>query len=150
MMKNNKGLTMIELLATILILGILTGLAFNTYLKYIAKTREKAYDFLIESSISATEAYLMDHQNVTKVNFDTLVNNGYLESSRDPGDEENNCIGTVKIIKQTFTDDRLLDKNDVVVDLCCKNVNYQYNSSTDQKVKTADCQAERNSEDYTG
>ena len=138
MKKNNKGFTMIELLAAIVILGILTGLAFNTYFRYIEKTKEQAYDTLASSAISATESYLMDHPTATQVDFNTLVEQQYLETTKDPGNKERTCTGTVKITKEVG-DLNKLDKNDFTVNLCCSLKNITY--TKDGKTETSTCNA---------
>lgn len=138
MKKNNKGFTMIELLATIVILGILTGFAFNTYFRYITSTREKAYDTLASSAISATESYLMDHPTATQVDFNTLVENEYLETTKDPGNKEGTCRGVVRITKEVG-DLNKLDKNDFTVNLCCSLKNITY--TKDGKTETSTCNA---------
>ena len=41
---NNKGFTLVEILATIAILGILSGIVIGGVQKYIEKSRQQAYD----------------------------------------------------------------------------------------------------------
>ena len=136
--KNNKGFTMLELLATVTILGILTTLAIQAYGKYIYKTEEKAYDFLASSAISATEEYLMDHQNITEVDIDTLVEKQYLESAKDPGNKERSCTGTVKVAEIEATDLKKLDKNEFIVNLCCSKKNIKYTKDGKQEIASCD------------
>ena len=143
----NKGFTMVELLAVIAILGIMTGLAMAAYTRYKDSTREKGYDIMANSAISGAESYIMDNPTATEVNFDTLVDRGYLEDTRDPADSNNNCTGTVRISKQASPDPEKLSENSFVVDLCCSNVSYQY-SSNGRKAKTTLCQANFNEEKY--
>ena len=143
----NKGFTMVELLAVIAILGIMTGLAMSAYTRYKESARNKGYDIMASSAISGAESYIMDNPAATEVNFDTLVNNGYLEDTIDPADSNNNCTGTVRISKQASSDPTKLNENSFVVDMCCSNINYQYNSNG-RKAKTSMCHAEFNSEKY--
>ena len=143
----NKGFTMVELLAVIAILGIMTGLAMAAYTRYKDSTREKGYDIMANSAISGAESYIIENPTATEVNFDTLVDRGYLEDTRDPADSNNNCTGTVRISKQASPDPEKLSENSFVVDLCCSNVSYQY-SSNGRKAKTTLCQANFNEEKY--
>ena len=143
----NKGFTMVELLAVIAILGIMTGLSMIAYTRYKESARNKGYDIMASSAISGAESYIMDNPTATEVNFDTLVNNGYLEDTIDPADSNNNCTGTVRISKQASSDPTKLNENSFVVDMCCSNINYQYNSNG-RKAKTSMCHAEFNSEKY--
>ena len=143
----NKGFTMVELLAVIAILGIMTGLAMSAYTRYKESARNKGYDIMASSAISGAESYIMDNPAATEVNFDTLVNNGYLEDTIDPADSNNNCTGTVRVSKQASSDPTKLNENSFIVDMCCSNVNYQY-SSNGRKAKTTLCQANFNEEKY--
>ena len=145
--KKQKGFSLVELLAVIAILGILSGLAIGAYSRYKDKARQEAYDTLVKSSISAAESYLMDHPGTTDVNFDTLVNNQYLENSKDAYDNASDCVGTVRMTPDTNTEDDQLVKNKFIVDVCCANGNYQYDSNG-RKVQTTMCQADFNEEKY--
>ena len=142
-----KGFSLVELLAVIAIIGILSGLGIGAYSRYENKARQEAYDTLVKSSISAAESYLMDHPGTTDVNFDTLVNNDYLENSTDSYDKASDCVGTVRITPVPNTDDSDLVKNNFIVDMCCAKGNYQYDN-TGRKVKTTVCQADFNEEKY--
>ncbi len=133
--KSNKGFTLIELLATVTMLGILTGLAIQAYYRYVVKTQEKAYDFLANSAISATEDYLMNNPNIDQVDFDTLIEKQYLESAKDPADKENNCRGLVHIIKNEG-DLEKLDKNDFIVYMCCSKKNITYRNKSKEETET--------------
>ena len=145
--KKQRGFSLVELLAVIAILGILSGIGITAYSRYQDKARQKAYDTLVESSISAAESYIMDHPGTTDVNFDTLVNKDYLENSKDAYDKANDCVGTVRITPDVNTEDDQLVKNKFLVDICCANGNYQYDSNG-RKVKTTMCQADFNEETY--
>ena len=88
---NEKGFTMVELLAVIAIIGILSGLGIEAYSRYITSTRNKALDILAESSKNAAEEYFMDNQNDTSINIDELAQGGYLDSIKDPKDNKKTC-----------------------------------------------------------
>ena len=142
-MKNNKGFSLVELLAVVAILGILMGMAIIAYTKYIDYSRKKAYDTLAKSAADAAEEYLMDHPNTDSINFDVLVDGEYLENAFDPADKGKNCTGTVYVTRNDEGD--LLGKNEYSVSVCCANYNYTYRYPGGNKVKNKNgCAADEN------
>ncbi len=92
-MKNNKnkGFTMIELLAVITIMGILTTVAAPAVFKYLTKAKNTSADTMLKSAYEAAEQYMMENNyapsevNTTKsISINTLVNDQYLEAIKDP------------------------------------------------------------------
>ena len=128
-MVNNKGFSLVELLAVIAILGILSGLAITAVSKYQENAKRQAYDTLTESASLAAEQYVMSNPGATEVDFETLVNEGYLENSIDPGTKKDNCTGKV-VIKEDDDEDSgaasKLKENTYTVSVCCANYNYTY------------------------
>ena len=147
-MKNNKGFTLVEILAAVAILSIMFGLGVAAYGRYTNHARTKAIDTLLQSSIDATENFLLDHPEYTEVNFDDLVQMNYLESSADPYNQGEECSGTVHISADAVTESDQLEKYSYVVDMCCAQHNIQYNSQTERKVETSMCLANFQERDY--
>lgn len=85
-MRNNKGFTLVELLATIAILGIMSGIAVMSVSKILNNAKNSYYDSLRNTIISAAKSYYGDHRTLLptaegqtrKVTVETLVNNKYL------------------------------------------------------------------------
>ena len=134
-MKNNKGFTLVELLAVVAILGILMGLAIQAYTKYIGFSRSKAHKVLAESSANAADEYFMDYPDETEVDFETLVEYQYLESAADPSETGTDCKGKVKITN-TKKEEGSLDVHEYKVVMCC--INYNYTWKFPEKTKTKD------------
>ncbi len=142
-MKKN-GFTMVELLAVIIILGILTSMGVIAYTRYINRTQNKALDILAESSAKAAEQYFMDNPEEANVNIDVLENKGYLESIRDPRDETQSCSGTVRKTDNAH-DSNVLETSNYNVNLCCTDYNYTYSFPAKTKEKDRDgCKADYN------
>ena len=59
-MKNNKGMTMIELLGVITLLGIILVVAVPNVYKYATGARNQSYDTMAKSLYEAAEAKFMD------------------------------------------------------------------------------------------
>lgn len=78
-MKNKKGFSLVEILAVIVILGIIAGIATAAYnyTKYLVL--EEAYDNLIILIETKAESYASDNYS-TLINVQTLIENGYLDS----------------------------------------------------------------------
>lgn len=88
-MKNKKGFTLVELIASICILVILSTIVIVSSVKKINETKEKAYENMINSITIAAKEYIIDNEeNLSdfKTNYNTyiklsdLVNNEYLTS----------------------------------------------------------------------
>ena len=137
-MKNNKGFTLVEILAAVAILGILSGIAIAAYSRYIAKSRNEALKVLADSSAEAAEEYFMDHLGETEVTFAKLVDDQYLESARDPLDNSKNCKGKVEV--NTTTSSGKLDVSSYKVTMCCidNNYTYTYPDPNGKKIKFPD------------
>ena len=77
MNKNNKGFTLVELLSSLVIIGLITVIAVNTINSTMSINEEAAYDILKSNIISVTRTYidecergLIDCQNDYKWNND--------------------------------------------------------------------------------
>ena len=143
-MKNNKGFSLVELLAVLAILGILFVIGITAYSRYKVKARKQGYETMAKSASQAASEYKMDHPSATAVTFDTLHKNGYLSSLNDPGSKKSLCSGSVNIKTNSGTGSSL-DEEEYTVAICCSNYNYTYYYPAGNKVKNnSGCYAEEN------
>jgi prepilin-type N-terminal cleavage/methylation domain-containing protein len=88
---NKKGYTLIELLATIIILSILTCIIVVNVSSYLKKTDETSFNTLVKSVETATELYVADHSteylqldvvgSTFEIELNDLVNDDYINSN---------------------------------------------------------------------
>jgi len=123
---NNRGFSLVEMLAVVAILGILSTVAIGAASRYQQSARQKAYDTLTESASLAAESYFMTHPGASEVSFESLVEEGYLENAIDPGRSDENCDG--KIVAKSNGEGKAseLKNNNYSVSVCCQNYNYTY------------------------
>lgn len=145
---NNKGFSLVELLAVVAILSILSGIAIGAATRYQEKAKQQGYDTLVESAKLAAENYVMDHPSTTSVNFDTLVKEGYLENAIDPGTKNSDCTGTVRVVKGEKGTASKITQNDYTVDICCVNYTYSIGKDSKEKIPTSSCMADYSPEKY--
>lgn len=99
---NKKGFSLIELLAVIVILGIIMTVATIGVIKYLEQSRKQAYDTMEKSSYDAARNYLMEQSIITyplTLKIEDLVEEGYLEALEDPVNKGRICKGNVVIEK---------------------------------------------------
>ena len=86
---NNKGFTLIEVLAVIVILSFIMGLALPAFTSSMERTKKREEEIRIEKIKAAAEMYIADHKfNIFKdydgseyfIGVDTLISEGYLSS----------------------------------------------------------------------
>ena len=93
--KNEKGLTLIELLAVIVILAVIAAIAIPAIGNIIANSKYNAVKSDALNIINAAQLHKMDNGGEKAVKIKDLVGGGYLET---PGTfsatEENNTLNT--------------------------------------------------------
>ncbi len=141
-MKNNKGFSLVELLAVIAILGILFGLGLQAYSVYQEKAKKDGYDTMAKSASQAAEEYIMEHPAVTEIDFETLFSSGFLSSLQDPGSRGEECTGKVNVTTTKGSNDVELDENNYTVAVCCTNYNYTYEFPSKEKHIDKYCKAQ--------
>ena len=80
-MKNQKGLTLIELLAVIVVLAIISAIAIPAIGNIIDNTRYNAAKADAINVLNAANMYFTDEPDETTVTVETLLNENYLDSS---------------------------------------------------------------------
>jgi len=75
-LKDQKGLTLIELLAVIVILAIIAAIAIPAIAGIIENSRVGATKADNLNALSAAELYLVDNPTATTINLDMLVGTG--------------------------------------------------------------------------
>lgn len=107
-MKNIKGFTMIELLGTITIMGILLGVAVPAVSRHIARSREQAYETLLKTSYEAAQSKATNTMadptsspSGIEYSIIDLAKEGYMDDPIDPQKDRSLCTGTVKITGST-------------------------------------------------
>ena len=101
---NKKAFTLVELLAAIVIMGILITVVSVIIVKKVNETKEEAYDQLITSIELAAKNYVIDNgdelvqyktNDWVEISLDTLVNNEYLDNIRNPKTKSNLPISDI-------------------------------------------------------
>ncbi len=121
---NNKGYNLMELLAVVAILGILSTIGMIAYNGYLKDSREEAYDALFKSTYRATEAYVLEEEFTSEVTLQELFDKGYLTSLKDPANDQENCTGKVTIQKRNASNtgvNKILEEYEYTVNLDCYN-----------------------------
>lgn len=75
--KREKGFTLIEMLAVVLILAIVSGIGFVVVNKQIEGSRDKTDKANVRIIADAVQRYVLD-KNSTTITVDALVTDGYL------------------------------------------------------------------------
>lgn len=89
---NNKGFTLVELLATIVLLVLITFLASFTVNKITNDSKKNSHNAMVDTILSAGITYVNDNDSIKlsdlnglKIYLSTLVNGGYIDNNlKDP------------------------------------------------------------------
>ncbi len=124
---NQKGYTLVELLTTILILGILMSVAGGAVLIYLNRSKDQAFETLEYSAYDGTVNYMMEHNILLNegdsmtLTVSQLFDEDLIERPTDPNDTGNLCDGTITVTNVSTSSTVGLDKYQYVVDLDCGN-----------------------------
>lgn len=125
---NNKGFTLIEVLAAISLLAILTGVAVSAVSRYQERSYKKTYRAMETSAFTAAQNYIQETGVVIPsdgtakvITITELVNKGYLQPLQDPTDKSKTCHSgsEVRITKEKGSNGKL-DKYTYLVIIKCK------------------------------
>lgn len=102
----SKGYTLVELLAVIIILGLLMTLGYTAVTKYLKKANDSLYEDFSNNIKSGASNYLIEHSgdipNVGDsivIDLEKLICEGYVKNLRDPNNQAGTCdIGSYAIV----------------------------------------------------
>lgn len=131
-MSNNKGFTLIEMLGTIVILGIIGTIAIAGVTKYLGSSRKEAYKMLQDALYEAVNNCASEGNcilsNGTTIDVSLLKEKGYLDSFKNPKDSSKECSGNVEVrVVQSDSNGKInsIDENGKV-DVNEANTKYLY------------------------
>lgn len=106
-MKNRYGFTLIEMLGTIVILGVLGTIAVAGVTKYLKQSRQKAYDMLKDAAYEAVSNCASESNCILSDNAEftvaELIEKGYLDSFKNPKNSSEECTGKVVVKVKSAT-----------------------------------------------
>ena len=109
--KQKRGFTMIELLAVLVILGIIMVIAVPSVVGYLQDSKQKYYEQLEDSVMTAGKEYFSDHRSllprengqIYSVDIADLVTDGYTSDVLD-SDGNGTCTGEVYVKRLATAD----------------------------------------------
>ena len=124
---NKKGFTMVELLAAVSIMAILSGIAVAAYSRYQDKARQDAYKTMEQSAHYAAANYIQDKGVIipsgTSKTFEVidLIDAGFLEKLEDPRAKGFYCHnGSTVEVTRTKGSSGTLDEYTYIVKIKCE------------------------------
>lgn len=141
MVNNKKGFTMVELLATIIILGLLATIGVVATNRYLTQSRKKSYKIMSQTVYEATMNCMTEGKCVapvmrrtTTITTDTLLKYGYLKKLDNPRNNGKDCSGSVVVTnKSSSTGEYQKYTYDVTLD--CEGVANNTLTWPDEKTK---------------
>ena len=102
-----KGFTLVELLAVIIILGVILVIAIPSFNNAIKESKIKLYKSINQMVVKSTKEYLTEYVyelpeeegETIEVTTNDLISNGYLKEISNPTDKNDTCTGYVLITK---------------------------------------------------
>ena len=116
---NKKGFTLIEILTTVAIMSMISGVAVMAVTRYIEKTQREAYEIMQKTVYDAAASYHQNNPGSGRINIADLKTEGYLETLQDPSNKNGVCRGTVTITKNSGSA-TVLDSYTYTVNLQCE------------------------------
>ena len=118
-----KGFTLVEILATIVIIALIAGIGVVAVRSYLITSDEKYYNALASGILLAGDDYFHDHRDLLPtgneisdpVNLNDLISSRYMEQVKDS--KGNVCTGYIKAYREN-------NKYNYKVCLICETDNY--------------------------
>ncbi len=114
-MKKNTGFTMVELLAVITILGVLSLIAVGATTRFLTSSRKKTYEEFEDNMKTSTENYLIEHPEYIPLGSDSfridltdLIDEQYSGVLEDPEKSGSACSGYVVVTKENSSNLKML------------------------------------------
>lgn len=108
--RNEKGLTLVELLVVVVILGIIVAIAIPTIGGILDNTKKDAHIANAQQLVGATKLY-MTAENVTvaqggsqTITLQNLISNNYMENVQDPSSNGLYHAGTTQVVVTNSND----------------------------------------------
>ena len=126
---NKRGFTLVELLAVIVILGVLSTIGVVSVNRYLTQSRKKSYKIMSQTIYEATmncitqgkcAAPTKDTDGVV-ISTDTLIKYGYLKKLDNPRNNSKDCSGSV-VVSNKSTSTSEYQKYNYDVQLTCDNL----------------------------
>ena len=126
---NNKGFSLVELLTTMTILGILMAVAVASVFVHLDNSRKQAMDTIASTSYDGMVNYMMENSvmlnpkgqsnSSTSINIKTLYDEDYIERPTDPYNNNAVCEGSVSVTNETTSATAGLDDYRYTVKVKC-------------------------------
>ncbi len=96
---NKKGFSLVELLAVIVILGIIASIAIVSYNALINQTETKSYKNYESSMKSSATMYILDNGYKDKITLAELINSDKIDEFNNPNSDDKCLDSYVSVIK---------------------------------------------------
>ena len=100
---NKKGFTLVELLAVIVILAIIGGIAAISYNAIMENTKTKSYINYEQSMKSSAMLYIMDYGYKNKITLNELISSNKIDEFSNPN-SDNKCLSSYVSITKNNND----------------------------------------------
>lgn len=122
---NKKGFTLVELLAVIVILGLLMSVAVGAVTIYMDKSKKQAMETIISTAYDGAvntlmeENIMLNEEESTSFTLQELYENGSIERPADPYNSSKECEGYVKVTNPKASSSAEIDNYQYKVHIEC-------------------------------